>query len=328
MKQLLSILILFCAFSGKAQYGAISVEINYDSSIKDHFLYKDSTLIPKDTLIQSLDDYAYFEEFVYDSLSPGKYTLIVYLILNNDDEYVDFYENKQTYSFEVKPDSIALVDFAGLRYNRIIYSPIKDLVFRNPTKLNEFLRKRYREGPEYGLFYSNRNWTMNSPLDVSLVGGRMGYGIQSNVNRFFALGFNWGIDLIYGVFNKSKTPLNLTVNNVKHQNYVQSNVKLEGFFLVLTPEKSYKDQMNPFALKLGLGYNLPIVNRYTVFYTAGEISRNRFFHKFNDAYTFVGLNFHAFKISAEYHPFDLFKSGYYELSPFRINIGFQILIDE
>jgi hypothetical protein len=146
-----------------------------------------------------------------------------------------------------------------------------------------------------------------------------------NFNRYFAGSIYGGIDLIYGLFNKSKTTLSNSTQPVKHQNYIQSNLKFETAFHFQYPDKSYKKTYNPFALKLGLGYNLPIVNRYTVFYTAGEISRNRFFHKFNDAYTFVGLNFHAFKINAEYHPFDLFKSGYYELSPFRLNIGFQIL---
>jgi hypothetical protein len=148
-----------------------------------------------------------------------------------------------------------------------------------------------------------------------------------NFNRYFAGSFFSGIDLIYGLFNKSKTALSNSTQPVKHQNYIQSNLKFETAFHFQYPDKSYKKIYNPFAIKLGVGYNLPIVNRYTIFYTAGEISRNRFFHKFNDAYTFVGLNLHAFKISAEYHPFDLFKSGYYELSPFRLNIGFQILDD-
>jgi hypothetical protein len=330
MKQFLSILILLCAFSGKAQYGVLTYTNNSRFFLVDYQLYKDSVLIKKDTSIFEFEDF-YFDDFAYDSLIPGEYTLKLFLLKENyeiDDPSIKEIDINYTFIFDIKRDTLTSIDFDFYYSNYISYTPILESLYKDSTRHEEFLKSRVKIGPEYSIYFANRNWNPNSSESVSLIGGRMGGGPQMNFNRYFAGSIYGGIDIIYGLFNKSKTALSNSTQPVKHQNYIQSNLKFETAFHFQYPDKSYKKIYNPFAIKLGVGYNLPIVNRYTVFYTAGEISRNRFFHKFNDAYTFVGLNFHAFKISAEYHPFDLFKSGYYELSPFRVNIGFQILYDE
>lgn len=331
MKQLLSILIFFSAFSTKAQFGVLTYSNDYEYKLVDYQLYKDSVHIKKDSLIFDFDEFSYFDEFVYDSLIPGKYTLHLLLKKNNFGyNYTDLnsIEVQYVYKFDIKKDTITTIYTDDYFSDNIRYNPILELLYKESTRHEDFLQSRGKTGPEFSMYSANRFWSPNSSESTSLIGGRFGGISQINLNRYFAGSFFGGIDLIYGLFNKSKKVLSNSTQPVKHQNYIQSNLKFETAFHFQYPDKSYKKIYNPFALKLGLGYNLPIVNRYTVFYTAGEISRNRFFHKFNDTYTFVGLNLHALKISAEYHPFDLFKSGYYELSPFRLNIGFQILIDQ
>lgn len=329
MKQLLSVLIFLYAFSGKAQYGVLTYSNDYEFNLQDFELYKDTTLIIKDFEAYLLD-YSY-DEFGYDSLIPGEYTLKLFLKKENyeiDDPNKKDIKVNYIFKFDIKEDTLTRIDFDFYYSNYISYTPILELLYKDSTRHEDFLQSRTKSGPEFNMYFANRNWSPNSSESVSLIGGSMGGSGQMNFNRYFAGSIYGGIDIIYGLFNKSKTALSNSTQLVKHQNYIQSNLKFETAFHFQYPDKSYKKIYNPFAIKLGVGYNLPIVNRYTVFYTAGEISRNRFFHKFNDAYTFVGLNFHAFKISAEYHPFDLFKSGYYELSSFRLNIGFQILYDE
>lgn len=265
MKQLLSILILFCAFSGIAQYGVLVFPDDHQYDLINFKLYRDSVLIPKEeTLFEFSDDYSsgyYDDEFYYDSLIPGLYSLYLTVGKEKSETNIDIYGSYEInfkFDFLIKPDTLTRIEYDSYSYNQIYYTPILERLYSDSTQLQEFLKSRTKSGPEFSIYFANRNWNPNSSQTVSLIGGRMGGIGQINFNRYFAGSIYGGIDLIYGLFNESKTALSNSTQLVKHQNYIQSNLKFETAFHFQYPDKSYKKPHNPFAIKLGLGYNLPI----------------------------------------------------------------------
>ncbi len=302
MKTFLFILFLCFFQTISAQYGKLRVNAGKYVGGNLKVYHNDSLIFNyKNTNLDGL---------VIDSLIPSKNYYLDITISPRKDSL-----NFTREYFSIEKDSVRIIYFE-LRISSYIENLSPKIAYENSND----------NGFETSLIYVNRNWKGNETEQLSCYGFGMAGVVRMNMNAYVGGVFTFGGTFLYGQ-RKNQT---VSIQGNSYDNSVQNLQQLVftstanlRFQIPAKPEKY--DANDLVSLQLGVGYNLPLINKYTVYNNYNSLLKERYFHKYTDVFLQARMQISVFGFFAEYHPFDVFWKSLPEVSKLRVGVAFQFL---
>jgi hypothetical protein len=292
-KLLLCCLLSQCSFAQKGQLET-SGGVMSDFTIYKNNVYVDSINVGTGSYSLTELDTGIYKLVQHPYQSTDQHT-IFFTIYSNEVTYLDLYEKNRSYSENID------VNIANKGITR--------------------------DGFELVIHGANRNWGVNKQNNISHVDLKINNCMANNLSAYTSIGATFGGQYIVALAsgdNKLETITSLSNKNT--QNLHQLNFSTTVFFRLQIPYPvRIVDENDLMAWQFGVGYNLPIINRYSIKYSLGTLQRERLFHTFSDAFAVSSFQIDKVGIHAEWHPFSMFTRNIPELATFRIGLVYQIL---
>jgi hypothetical protein len=290
----LFLIFVFCTLSMQdafAQKGAIKYTYAYDydrTGVMVSLFNESKTLVGSKTLSES--DSLGNDDYIFDSLVPGKYNLVV-----NISE-----DLKLSYEVKVKPGELTnFYEWSEINYSN--YLPADD-----SSDYMDISPYFLYGGPATG---DDQNKSLQGDLSLGI-----NYNPYFMASKHFGLGCLFGFGANYGYFKKD------TIPGKKFERYAAVDLNM-GLFFRFRSGNGFKNPDKGFVLDAGAYYALPLMFRHA--YDIGtHRAQDLWIHQYKDFEAFARIGIRPVTIQAEYRLSDYILGNYPELPRLRIGIAF------